>query len=181
MLYTAVQYQDGPIALRYPRGNGIGVPLKSGFDLLEIGKAETVRQGKDVAILALGTVVNASLKAADLLEKDGISAEVVNMRFAKPVDSKLVEDVCKRFRYVLTVEDHVAQGGFGSAVLECIAGLNLEDAVRVKVHGLPDEFVQHGTPAELAAIVKLDAPGIASVVKNFFRDTHKPHAVESHT
>jgi 1-deoxy-D-xylulose-5-phosphate synthase len=173
MLFTAVQYNDGPIAMRYPRGNGLGVPMKSHFDRLPIGKGEIVKTGRDVAILAIGNMVAASSKAADLLANDGIDAEVVNMRFVKPIDTELLRDVCSRFAYILTVEDHVIHGGFGSAILEAMAELNARH-VRVKVHGVPDEFIEHGTPAELHAILKLDAPGIASVVKNFFRQTSQP-------
>jgi 1-deoxy-D-xylulose-5-phosphate synthase len=172
MLYTAVQYKKGPIALRYPRGNGMGIPMKSTFDALEIGKGEIVRSGTDVAILAIGNLVYPSLKAAELLSKDGINAEVVNMRFVKPVDHALIENVCRRFKYVLTVEDHVIHGGFGSAVLESIATKQYPE-LHVRIHGIPDEFIEHGTPQELHAMLKLDAPGIASVVKNFFRET--PH------
>ena len=174
MLYTAVQYQGGPVALRYPRGNGTGAQLKPNFDLLEIGKGEIVRTGQDVAILAIGNMVSPSMKAAELLSKDGISAEVVNMRFVKPIDTALLEDICRRFTYVLTVEDHVVQGGFGSAVLEAIAAGDHRD-VRVMIHGIPGEFIEQGTPAELQAMLKLDPPGIASVVKNFFR-TFSPTA-----
>ncbi len=169
MLFTAVSYRGGPIAVRYPRGNGLGVPLKKDFDLLPIGKGEIVRTGRDVAILALGNMVAPSMKAAELLLKDGIDAEVVNMRFAKPVDAELLDALCKRFSYILTVEDHVTSGGFGSAVLEELARIGIQH-VRVKVHGIPNEFVEHGTPAELHAMLKLDVPGIASVVKNFFRN-----------
>lgn len=178
MLYTAIQYKGGPIAMRYPRGSGVGVPLKPQFDLIEIGKGESVRIGTDVAILAIGNMVYPSINAADLLEKDGISAEVINMRFVKPLDEALIDDICKRFSYILTVEDHVIHGGFGSAVLECIVKKNFSH-VHLKLHGLPDEFIEHGTPAELHALLKLDAPGIASVVKNFFREMKYPRPVET--
>ena len=178
MLYTAVQYRGGPIALRYPRGNGYGVVLKPSFDTIEIGKGEIVRSGKDVAILAIGDMVYPSVKAAELLSKDGIEAEVVNMRFVKPIDVDLIEQVCQRFSYVLTVENHVISGGFGSAILETLASRNIRD-VHIRVHGVPDEFVEHGTPAELCAMLKLDAPGIASVVKNFFREKLQPHSIET--
>ncbi|HEV8538858.1 MAG TPA: 1-deoxy-D-xylulose-5-phosphate synthase [Bacteroidota bacterium] len=173
MVYTAVQYTGGPVAVRYPRGTGIGVPMKTGFDLIEIGTGEIVRPGKDVAILAIGTMVSPSLKAADLLQNDGISAEVVNMRFVKPIDHSLIEKICSRFKYILTVEDHVVEGGFGSAVLEAIAS-RPHPQLQVKVHGVPGEFIEHGTPQELYAMLKLDAPGIASVVKNFFRQAPLP-------
>jgi len=169
MLYTAVEHRGGPVALRYPRGNGYGVPLRTGFSKLEIGKGEIVRTGSDVAILAIGNMVVPSMKAADLLAKDGIEAEVVNLRFVKPIDEELVADICRRFKYILTVEDHVVHGGCGSAVLETIASRHYPN-IRVKVHGIPDEFIEHGSPQELYAMLKLDAPGIASVVKYFFRE-----------
>jgi 1-deoxy-D-xylulose-5-phosphate synthase len=178
MLYTAVEYRQGPIAIRYPRGNGIGVPMKLHFDRLEIGKGEIVRHGRDVAILAIGDMVYQSIKAADLLKSDGIDAEVVNMRFVKPIDGALVEDICKRFSYVLTVENHVVTGGFGAAILETIAQKKIEH-VHVMVHGVPDEFIEHGSPAELSAMLKLDTPGIASVVKDFFRKTRQHTSAET--
>ena len=109
--------------------------------------------------------------------KDGIDAEVVNMRFAKPIDAELLGSLCKRFSYILTVEDHVVHGGFGGAVLEAIAQRQYQP-VHVKVHGIPNEFIEHGTPAELHAMLKLDPPGIASVVKNFFRNQSNPTSVE---
>lgn len=176
MLYTAVEYRGGPIALRYPRGNGLGVPMSSAFTKLELGKGEIVWPGSDVAILAIGNMVHPSLKAAELLSKDGINAEVVNMRFVKPIDHELIGNICKRFRYILTVEDHVIQGGFGSAVLESIATKSYPD-LHVRIHGVPDEFIEHGLPQELYATLKLDAPGIASVVKNFFREEVKKNPV----
>ena len=95
------------------------------------------------------------------------------MRFAKPIDTELLESLAKRFSYILTVEDHVTSGGFGSAVLEELARSGIQH-VHVKNHGIPNEFVEHGTPAELHAMLKLDAPGIASVVKNFFRNHSHP-------
>ncbi|HTK83359.1 MAG TPA: 1-deoxy-D-xylulose-5-phosphate synthase [Bacteroidota bacterium] len=170
MLHTAVDYQSGPIAMRYPRGTAIGGGVSSAVQKVEIGKGEIVRPGRDVAILAIGNMVYPSLKAAEFLAKDGIETEVVNMRFVKPIDSTLIESICSRFQYVLTVEDHVIHGGFGSAVLEVMA-MKRQPSLRVKVHGIPDEFIEHGTPQELHAMLKLDAPGIASVVKNFFRQS----------
>lgn len=169
MLYTAVQYNKGPIALRYPRGSALGVPMNETMTEVPIGKAKIVREGKDVAILAIGNMVHPSLKAADLLAKDGIEAEVVNMRFVKPIDEDLIHEVCSKFSYIVTVEDNVITGGFGSAVLESIAKLNALN-VQIKLHGVPaNEFIEHGTPAELHALLKLDGPGIASIVKEFFR------------
>jgi 1-deoxy-D-xylulose-5-phosphate synthase len=170
MLYTAVRYQHGPVALRYPRGNGVGVPLEGGFTELPIGKGEIVRTGKDVAILAIGTMVQPALKAAELLLKDGVDTEVVNMRFVKPLDTALVASTLERFAYILTVEDHSIHGGFGSAVLEASEGKRRRET-QIRLHGVPDQFVEQGSPQELHAMLKLDAPGIASVVKDFFRQT----------
>ena len=121
MLYTAVTYTDGPIALRYPRGNGLGVPLKPDFEALPIGKGETLRTGKDIAILAIGDMVAPSLQAAAALAHEGIECEVVNMRFVKPLDAALLGDIIGRFRHIVTVENNSIVGGFGGAVCECVA------------------------------------------------------------
>lgn len=166
MLYTAVSYEKGPIAMRYPRGGGVGIPLKSGFDLLEIGKAEKLRSGKDIAIVALGNMVRPSMEAAEILSNTGVSAEVVNLRFVKPLDGALLKDLARRFTRLLTVEDHVVSGGMGSAVLEFLSAERISGVV-VKTHGIPDRFIEHGTPDELHAMLRLDAEGIASVVREF--------------
>jgi 1-deoxy-D-xylulose-5-phosphate synthase len=166
MLYTAVEYKDGPIALRYPRGNSLGVSLRPGFQKLEIGKSETLRSGKHVALLAIGNMVQYALEAAGLLAAEGIEAEVVNMRFVKPLDDELVRSVCQRFDAVVTIEDNVTDGGFGSAVLESLSRQQLT-GVAVRVHGLPNDFVEHGTPNELYRMLSLDGEGIARVVREF--------------
>jgi 1-deoxy-D-xylulose-5-phosphate synthase len=168
MLYTAVTYQEGPIALRYPRGNGLGVPLKEGFDLLPIGKGETVRHGTEVAILAIGEMVDPSLKAAEILAAENVSCEVVNMRFVKPLDVDLLRTIASRFRAVVTIEDNATIGGFGSAVNEFFAANGLT-SLRVLNHGIPDRFVDHGSPAELHQELGLDLKGIAAVVARHLR------------
>jgi 1-deoxy-D-xylulose-5-phosphate synthase len=170
MLFTATQYTGGPIAIRYPRGNGTGIELKKEFTLVTIGQGEVLRKGKDIAILAIGNMVYPALEAAGALMNEGIDAEVVNMRFVKPIDSHLIEDVCARHGAIVTLEDHVTTGGFGSAVLECLGRVQHKN-VRVKVHGVPDHFIEHGSPAELAGMLKLDPPGIASVVRDFLRES----------
>jgi 1-deoxy-D-xylulose-5-phosphate synthase len=177
MLFTAAEYKEGPIALRYPRGNALGVPVKEGFELIPIGKSEPLRTGKDVAILAIGNVVQHSLDAAALLESEGVSAEVVNMRFVKPLDLTVLESIVHRFDSIVTVEDNVIQGGFGSAVLE---GLQTIGATHcsVKLHGLPDTFIDHGSPAELYRLCKLDAKGITEVTREFLRSKHGTSAFE---
>jgi 1-deoxy-D-xylulose-5-phosphate synthase len=176
MLYTAVEYRGGPIAIRYPRGNAVGVPPDPSLRLLPIGRGEVVRQGKDIAILAIGNMVDHAERAAGLLAKDGIDAEVVDMKFVKPIDAGLVAAVASRHSRILTVEDHVVDGGFGSAVLETLRAGDI-NGPRVRVHGVPSRFIEHGTQAELYAMLKLDAPGIASVVKDFFRPEQSGAAV----
>ena len=174
MVFTAIEYRGGPIAVRYPRGNAFGVALKKGFEKIEIGKGEVLRRGNDVAILSIGTLVYNALGAADILAKEGILAEVVNMRFAKPIDMKLLEQTLEKFDRIVTVEENTIHGGFGSAILESISLLNHKD-VSVHIHGIPDSFVEHGTPGELHQIVKLDPKGIAGVVKEFC-DAHPSHS-----
>ncbi|MEK6649868.1 MAG: 1-deoxy-D-xylulose-5-phosphate synthase [Bacteroidota bacterium] len=166
MLYTAVEYKKGPIAIRYPRGNAMGVPARAGFRALPIGRGETLRRGRDIALLAIGTMANHALAAADELAAGGIEAEVLNFRFVKPLDMDLLRDVATRLPALMTIEDNVTQGGFGSAVLEGLQELGLTD-VWVKLHGLPDAYVEHGTPQELYRIVHLDPAGIAGVAASF--------------
>jgi 1-deoxy-D-xylulose-5-phosphate synthase len=170
MLFTAVEYKQGPIALRYPRGHALGVPVRDGFQKLEIGKAETVRTGKDIALLAIGNMVPNALKAADLLSSEGIEAEVVNMRFAKPIDEELLKSLTQRINTFITIEDNVIHGGFGAGVLEALSHCGISN-VSVKVHGLPDEFIEQGSPEELRRIVKLDVDGIVEVTKEYLKIT----------
>jgi 1-deoxy-D-xylulose-5-phosphate synthase len=163
MLYTATEYDKGPVALRYPRGNAIGVPLKEGFEKVPIGKGEIVREGNDVAILAVGNMVMHSLKAAELLQQNGIQAEVVNARFVRPLDEDLLLDIAERHTNIVTVEDNSVIGGFGSGIAEFFAAHGINN-VNLKIHGLPDSFVEHGKPNELYELVGIDPEGIARVV-----------------
>jgi 1-deoxy-D-xylulose-5-phosphate synthase len=160
MLYTAVQHPKGPIALRYSRGNAVGVPLREGFRRYEIGKGLTVREGEEVAILAIGNMVQNAIKASDLLSNSGIRAAVVNMRFVKPLDTALLDDIFTRYRHVLTVEDNSVRGGFGSAVAEYMAASSIQN-VTLHIHGIPDEFIEQGTQEELHRSISLDPLGIA--------------------
>jgi 1-deoxy-D-xylulose-5-phosphate synthase len=164
MLYTATQYKKGPIAMRYPRGDALGVKIGE-FEKIEIGKSEVERKGKDVAILAIGNMVMHSVEAAQLLSEIGIDAEVVNMRFVKPLDREMLFDIFKRHKKVLTVEDNTIVGGFGSAISEFAVSYGFKNDILI--HGLPDKFIDHGKPAELYAMLKLDAKGISDVVKEF--------------
>lgn len=162
MLWTAVYKVKGPVSIRYPRGTGPNV--KQGpMDEIKIGSFETVRTGSDIAILAIGNMVEKAQEAAEQLSKEGISAEVVNARFVKPLDTECLDDIADRFDNILTVEDGQRQGGFGSAVLEYFADNDHKN--KIYVHGIPDEFVNHGTQDELYRDIGLDAPGISNEVK----------------
>jgi len=176
MLFTAVE-MNGPVALRYPRGNALGVPLRGDFKKLEIGKSETLRHGKDVAFLAIGNMVSHAEQAAELLAKEGIEAEVVNMRFVKPMDDAVVADVASRIDSIVTIEDKVIEGGFGSAVLESLVKQGkLKN--NVKLLGHPDTFVDHGTPKELHTKLKLHPQGIADTTKAFLSSHEGKSALE---
>ena len=157
MLYTAVEH-PGPIALRYPRGKGVGVAFSSTLQKVPIGQAEVLREGEDLLILALGASVYPALAAAEKLEAHGFSATVVNARFVKPLDENLILTLAAKHGRMLTVEENVLAGGFGSAVLELLADRGL--AVAVKRLGIPDIFVEHGAPAILRQKYGLDADGI---------------------
>jgi 1-deoxy-D-xylulose-5-phosphate synthase len=183
MLYTAVVIATGPVALRYPRGSGAGVPLKQGFDAIPIGKGEVLRRGTGVALLPIGAMVQPTLAAAEELAREGISCTVANMRFVKPLDIELLREIAAGAHLIVTVEDNAIFGGFGSAVAEVIAGEGI-DGVTVFPCGIPDRFVEHGTPKELYADLGLDPQGIARTVRNLIHQesAHAPGpAHESHT
>jgi 1-deoxy-D-xylulose-5-phosphate synthase len=150
--------------------------VRPGFQKIEIGKGEVVRHGSDVAFLAIGNMVHQASLAADILAAEGIDAEVVNMRFIKPIDEDLLRSVGERFKNILTIEENVTDGGFGSAVLEGFARLGFT-GLNTKLHGLPSEFVDHGSPAELLRLVKLDGPGIADVAREFLAKVQHKHDV----
>ncbi len=151
----------GPFALRYPRGSGIGVALDASFKALPVGRAELIRKGRHVAILALGPLVYAALEAARRLSASGVEAAVVNARFVKPLDEELIVGLARECGAVVTVEEHVRSGGFGSAVLELLAAHGLS-GVRATVLGLPDLFVEHGDRQAQLSCWGLDASGIAA-------------------
>ena len=175
MLYTAVKYKEGPIALRYPRGAGLGVNLKDEFDLIEIGKSEQLREGKDVALIAIGSMVDYSMKAAERLEAEGIDCEVINMRFAKPLDTERLDEISAKHNKIVTLEENALHGGFGSGIAEYFMDMNYKnDILRI---GLPDSFVEHGTQAELHQILGIDADGIAKRTKYFIENKVYKHEV----
>lgn len=165
MLYTATLYKKGPIAMRYPRGNALGVEVGE-FKKMEIGKGEVVREGKDIAILAIGNMVHNSMKAAEILSAKGIDTEVINMRFVKPLDAELLKATFEKFKKVITIEDNSILGGFGGAISEFAEQYGFKNDILL--HGLPDRFIEHGKPEELHHDLKLDDAGIADVTEEFF-------------
>ena len=158
LLYTALG-AGHPVAVRYPRGKGVGVPLDSELLKLPIGRGRIIREGGDVAILAVGSAVEPSLRAAELLAAGGVEARVVNARFVKPLDEQLVLESAVRTGRLVTVEENVLSGGFGAAVLELLERRGARD-VNVRRLGLPDEFVPHGKQELLRSVYRLDAEGI---------------------
>ena len=171
MLKTAVDYR-GPISLRYPRGEGWGVPIDADLKALEIGRAELLRPGKDIAIVGIGHTVIPSLRAADDLANLGIDAAVVNARFVKPLDKALFAEVLARIPNLITVEDHVITGGFGSAVLEFLAEEGLSH-IRVRRLGVPDRFIPHGTQEELRKLCGFDQDAITQAALQMVRAGRK--------
>jgi 1-deoxy-D-xylulose-5-phosphate synthase len=169
MVKTAVEH-SGPAAVRYPRGTGQGVPMDQELRSLEIGRGELLRDGGDVVLIAIGTMVRPSLDAAERMKEAGISAAVVNARFAKPLDEELILRMAKATGRVVTVEEHALHGGFGSAVLECLEDNRIAG---IKVHriGLPDRFIEHGAQTLLRKKYGLDADGICAAVTSFVERT----------
>jgi 1-deoxy-D-xylulose-5-phosphate synthase len=164
MLLTAIEY-PGPAALRYPRGNAVGVDISRAPEVLEIGRGEILRDGGDVAIVAYGSMVHPSLKAAERLATEGIETTVVNARFVKPLDAGLLLALARTKRLIVTVEEAYLAGGFGSAVIELLEENGLQDKVRVVRMGIPDTIVTHGDAKLLLAKYGLDTDGIYTRVK----------------
>ena len=166
MLKTAL-YSGKPCVIRYPRGPGLGVTLDTEFQTLPIGKGEILKPAGDVAILAIGSTVQPAMDAAALLEKEGIHCGVVNMRFVKPIDMELLQNLLKTTQNFVTVEEHVLAGGFGSAVMEAMEG----SEVRIHRIGIPDQFVEHGPQNVLRDMVGLSPEKIAASTLAFMRST----------
>ncbi|HMM21277.1 MAG TPA: 1-deoxy-D-xylulose-5-phosphate synthase [Selenomonadales bacterium] len=167
MLATAVA-GAGPMAIRYPRGSGLGVNLEEPLRPLEIGRAEELRSGQNVVLVAVGAMVDPCLKASDLLAGRGINAGVVNARFVKPLDEDLLRKLARETGIIVTVEDNILAGGFGSAVLEYINSQNLHWAKVLRI-GYPDRFIEHGSRNELLDRYKLTAEGIAATVGDYLQ------------
>ncbi len=167
MLKTAI-YSNIPMALRYPRGAGYGVPMDSEIKTLEIGKGEELLDGKDLTIIAIGSTVFPALQAAEVLRKNGIDTGVVNARFVKPLDGDLILSVARKTGRIITVEENALQGGFGSAILELLYDNNMQN-VKVKRLGIPDHYIEHGSQAQLRKDIGIDSEGIAAAAAEFMK------------
>jgi 1-deoxy-D-xylulose-5-phosphate synthase len=163
MMYTAQLKDQGPIAIRYPRGRGNMTDWQRPFKEMEIGKARLVRPGKDIAVLTIGYAGNLAEEALEKLDSEHIEAEHWDMRFVKPIDQEALHAIFRSFKDILVVEDGVLSGGFGSAVLEFMADNGYQ--ARVTRLGVPDTFVDHGTPAELYKLCGFDPESIYKTVK----------------
>ena len=168
MIKTAIEC-PGPVAFRYPRGRGVGGGRDVSLQSIDIGKGEVLREGQDILIIAIGTTVYPSLRAAQRLEEVGIQAAVINSRFLKPLDANLLCDWAKKTGKVLTVEENVLQGGFGSAVLELFQERGLL-STQVKRLGIPDIFIEHGPQALLREKYGIDENGIFKGVQKMFEE-----------
>ncbi|HEY0271095.1 MAG TPA: transketolase C-terminal domain-containing protein, partial [Sphingomonas sp.] len=169
MVHTAALHDDGPIALRYPRGNGTGVALPETPQRLEIGKGRIVREGKKVAILSLGTRLEEALKAADRLEAQGLSTTVADLRFAKPLDEALIRKLLATHEVVVTVEEG-SVGGLGAHVLTLATDAGLTDVgLKIRTLRLPDIFQAHDKPEKQYAEAGLDADGIVDTALKALR------------
>ncbi len=164
MLHSAVyDYTKGPVAIRFPRGASIGVEMGK-MNSIELGTWEILNEGKDIVILAVGKLVIEATNAAKILQAEGINVEVINARFIKPLDFKMLDYISSKFTKILTYEDGTIIGGFGSAVLEYFAQKKIHN-LDINICGLPDRFIDHGTQEELYEDLKLDSKGISETVK----------------
>ncbi len=166
MLYTA-QYVDAPIAIRYPRGNGYNKDWQRPFEKIEIGRGRMINDGEGIAIVSIGTIGHEVQEAVQRLSSQGIHPAHFDMRFIKPLDEALMEDILRRFDKIITVEDNALQGGFGSLVLEYCADHGYSP--RVCRLGIPDRFIEHGSPRDLYRLCGYDSEAIESKVREMMR------------
>ncbi|QZZ20359.1 1-deoxy-D-xylulose-5-phosphate synthase [Leptothermofonsia sichuanensis E412] len=167
MIVTGIQHTDGPIALRYPRGNGYGAPLmEEGWEPLPIGKGEILRHGDDLLMVAYGSMVYPAMQTAEILHEHGIEATVINARFAKPLDTELILPLAERIGRVVTMEEGCLPGGFGSAIAEAM--LDADITVPLTRLGVPDRLVDHATPDQSKAELELTPPQMAERILKLF-------------
>jgi len=166
MLYTALYHVTGPVAIRYPRGNGTGIALNKTLIPLEIGKGRIIRQGNGIALLAAGPLVWRALEVAEALQKEGMNPLVADMRFIKPLDTELIEEIAQQVTHLVVIEENSMIGGLGSGVIDYIN--SRKSKIPVLKTGLPDAFVTHGSMEELYRETGLDVVGITKSIKDFY-------------
>ncbi|WP_282140584.1 1-deoxy-D-xylulose-5-phosphate synthase [Cytobacillus oceanisediminis] len=172
MVKTAIEYNDGPIAMRFPRGNGIGVPMDTELKPIPIGTWEVLLDGNDGAILTFGTTIPMALKAAQILEKQGHSIKVINARFIKPLDEKVLHELFAANMPILTIEEAVLQGGFGSAILEYAHEHGFHHA-EIDRMGIPDKFIEHGSVNELLEEIGMTSEDVVERMGKLARKKQK--------
>ena len=176
MIVTGINHLDSPIAMRYPRGNGYGVPLmEEGWEPLPIGKGEILRQGDDVLLVAYGSMVYPSMQVAEILSEHSIEATVINARFAKPLDTELILPLAQQIGRVVTLEEGCLPGGFGSAIAEAL--LDAEIAVPLTRIGVPDQLVDHASPDQSKAALGLMPSQMAERILKLFSKQPSPVSV----
>ncbi|MFZ4413689.1 MAG: 1-deoxy-D-xylulose-5-phosphate synthase [Bacteroidales bacterium] len=164
MMYTAQLENAGCFVIRYPRGRGVMFDWKTAFEKLEIGKAQQLKEGKDLAIISIGHIGNSAIKAADLLKEENIEVAVYDMRFLKPIDEEMLHEIFKKYSKIITLEDGVIIGGLGSAVMEFAVDHQYTSVV--KRLGIPDQFIEQGSIAELQAECGFDVSSIVNTAKD---------------
>jgi 1-deoxy-D-xylulose-5-phosphate synthase len=164
LMYTAtLEKNAGPFSIRYPRGNGMMIDWRKPFGEIAIGTGRTLRKGDKIALLAIGHPGNFALKAAETLAKEGVEVGVYDMRFVKPLDERLLHEICSQYKHIITIEDGTIVGGFGSAILEFMAAHDYK--LSLKMLGMPDKITEHGEQNELYAECGFDEAAIAKATK----------------
>ena len=164
LMFTVQQNHFGPFVIRYPRGKGFLIDWRNPMQAVEVGKGECLKQGDRLAVVSLGVMANPALEAIKKVEEElDVRIGLYDMKFLKPMDTSLLREIAREYSYIITIEDGVISGGFGSAVLEYFCDQGIDTKVRRM--GIPDRFIEHGTPEELYAEIGLDAAGIEKVIK----------------
>jgi 1-deoxy-D-xylulose-5-phosphate synthase len=165
MMFTAYSEQTKPFAIRYPRGYGVITDWKKPFEKLEIGKSKFLKQGKEIAVLSLGPLGNNVSQAISILEKEGITPTHVDVRFLKPFDKKMLDEICSSHKIIVTVEDGTIVGGLFSEVSEYV--VEKQHSTKVFPIALPDNFIEHGDIRNLHQLVGFDVEGIVNTIQKF--------------
>jgi len=168
LMFTSQLENNGPFSIRYPRGRGVLKEWKTKFEKLEIGKGRTIQEGKDIALITIGHIGNFAIDVCEKLSDEGITVGHFDMIFLKPIDEELLHQICKNYNKVITIEDGTVVGGLGSVVSDFIIENNY--SIKIKKLGVPDSFIEQGTPAQLYKECGFDADGIYSTVKNLLAE-----------